>query len=894
MNQADALPSGNVAFLFTDIEGSTLRWDLDRAAMQEALRRHDAIVRAAIESHGGTVFKTIGDAFCAAFPAVERAVAAATAAQRELGSQNWDAVDGLRVRMAIHIGDADERDGDYFGPAVNRVARLLSAGHGGQVLLSGIAADDAAAHLPADAGLRSLGTLPLRDLRQPERVFQLLAPGLRSAFKPLRALETPPNNLPRQTTSFVGRRGDVARVEAMLRAGQLVTIAGTGGVGKTRLALEAAFDALNDSRDGVWFVDLASLSDPALVASAVLSALGADQASDSPALDVLAACLRARELLLVLDNCEHLVAEVARVVTLILAEAPQVAILATSREALNVAGEQVYRLSSLDAPAALELFEERARAFDPAFRIDAGNRAIAEDLCRRLDGIALAIELAAARVRSVSLEELSRRLRLRMLAGGPRDRQARQQTMRALVDWSYDLLVPEERQLFRDVSVFAGGFTLESAAAVHAGDADSDDVLDRLTSLVDKSLVVVEARERSTRYRFLEPIREYARDRLDGAGDAPNVLQRHARTFAEIADRAYAEWDTAPAPDWLVRLAGDLDNVRAALEWALGAERDIVAGAGIAGGAAPMFLRLSLLREGIGWSERALEFDASLQSGARARLHYTLSMLYHNQGANAFALAAARRAAELYGEAGDDRGLTRALSQVAHHLGDAAEEAHTVAADALRRARELNDPRLLAATLQRCAFVYAPPDIEQARACFEEATSLFRSLGREDETARALGAWADAESTAGNYAKAVEIARQGLEIATDDLKLYITNLLASCYVAMDDAENGLPAAREALATAERGAHPIAVPTAMLYLAALASPADARSAARLAGYARARLKRLDWALVGPDMMLDARLTARLEGALSTDELGRLLDEGAAWTDALALAAATRVG
>ena len=423
-------PTGTVAFLFTDIEGSTgalgspSRGDARRAA---PARPHSPIGDR--NTRRVRLSKLIGDAFCAAFSSTPQAVGSAVDAQRRLAAEDFADVDGLRVRMAIHVGEADERDGDYFGPTLNRVARLLGTGHGAQVLVSGAAADSVVTTLPdGRRGCGTLGTLPLRDLKDPERVFQLTAPGLALEFKALRALETPPNNLPRQASSFVGRNADLARVKDLLGTGALVTIVGTGGVGKTRLALAAATDVLNDMPDGAWFVDFASLVDPALVPSAILSALGADQTTDAPALDILIAFLKKRALLLLLDNCEHVIGDVAPVVAAVMAACPQVGILATSREALNVTGERVHRLSSLGDVESVALFAERARAVRPDFRGDVDDVATIEDICRRLDGIALAIELAAARnAVPVSLDELSRKVRLRMLGGGARDRQARQQ-----------------------------------------------------------------------------------------------------------------------------------------------------------------------------------------------------------------------------------------------------------------------------------------------------------------------------------------------------------------------------------------------------------------------------------------------------------------------------------
>lgn len=889
------MPTGTVAFLFTDIEGSTARWDSHRVAMQEALRRHDRILRSAIETHGGFVFKTIGDAFCAAFPSARQALEGAIDAQRRLAHEDFVAVDGLRVRMSIHVGETDERDGDYFGPAVNRVARLLSAGHGAQVLVSGAAADIVAADVPDGAGLRQLGTLPLRDLKDPERVFQLTAPGLASDFKALRALETPPNNLPHQTSSFVGRNADVTRVKDLLGTGALVTIVGTGGVGKTRLALAAATDVLNDLPDGAWFVDFAPLVDSSLVASAILSALGADQTTDAPALDVLAGYLKRRGLLLVLDNCEHVIGEVARVVASVLAACPEIGVLATSRELLNVTGERVHRLSSLDDAESVALFTERAQAVRPDFRADAGAVATIEDICRRLDGIALAIELAAARMRALSLDELSRHLRLRMLGGGARDRQPRQQTMHALIDWSYELLSPQEQRLFRGIAVFAGGFTLDAAAGVSSDESlDEWLVLDLLTSLSDKSLLVADVTTSNQRYRLLEPIREYARERLDGARETPALVQRHAKFFCSAADRAYVEWDTAPQPDWLARLRVELGNFRAALQWALDEKNDPELGALLAASLSPMFMRLSLLSEGIGWCEHALAFAPALSPATEARLYYGLSMLQHNQGENAGALRSARGAVELYRIAKDERGLVRALSQVAQHLPtlNAYEEARTLAEEALERAHSLSDDRLLAATLQRCARVYEPAEIAQARRRFAQSADIFRSLRRDDETARVHAWWANAEADAGEFKTAAALSEQALELASEDLRPFLVTSLASLYIALGDGR-ALTVARDALRLALEARHPLGVPQTMLYLAAVQSNAEPGHAAMLFGYAEARLRVLDWKYDGPDKVVEQKLENALAENLRPEDLCSLRATGAAWSDQEAVVNASRL-
>jgi len=434
-----AIPSGTITFVFTDIEGSTQRWDRDRAAMELAVRRHDAIMRDAIAAHNGHVFKTIGDAFCAAFARPEDAVAAMFDAQRALGAEDFSAVDGIRVRAAIHTGTADERDRDYFGPAVNRVARLLGIAHGGQVLLSGVTSDLVQGSLPSQASLRDLGEHRLKDLSRPEYVYQLLGPDLIAEFPPLRSLNAMPNNLPRVTTSFIGREDEVADITALLAKHQLVTLVGSGGVGKTRTSLQVAANLLDGSGDGVWFIELAPLSSGDLIPGTVAETMGLTLPAEGDPVDLLVRALAKKRALFVFDNCEHLIGASARVIAAIVRGCPQIVTLASSRQGLGIAGEATYRmpplttprdaegasLTAADAPryAAIALFVERARASDHRFVLTDENAPIVAEICRRLDGIALAIELAAARVKILSPKQLRDKLdeRFRVLTGGSRD-----------------------------------------------------------------------------------------------------------------------------------------------------------------------------------------------------------------------------------------------------------------------------------------------------------------------------------------------------------------------------------------------------------------------------------------------------------------------------------------
>jgi predicted ATPase/class 3 adenylate cyclase len=573
----ERLPSGTVTFAFTDIEGSTQRWDRDPAAMEDAIRRHDGLVRAALTEHQGHVFKTIGDAFCAAFARPEDAVAALLAVQRALGAEDFSAVEGVRVRAAIHTGTAEERDGDYFGPTVNRVARLLSIGHGGQVLISGVSAALVQGALPPQTTLRDLGEHRLKDLARPEHVYQLLGPDLRADFPALHSLDALRNNLPIALTSFVGRETEIAEITALLEGHRLVTLTGAGGIGKTRTSLQVAANLLDRWADGMWFIELAPFSSGNYIPSTVAQIFGLSLPIDGDPVENLARAVKDKHALLVFDNCEHLVAPAARVVATLLRSCPKLSVLASSRQALGIAGEATYRLPTLAAPTASALFAERAQAADQRFALSDDNAPIVADICRRLDGIPLALELAAARVKLLSPRQLRDRLdeRFRLLTGGSRDVLPRQQTLRALIDWSHDLLDERERALFRRLAIFVNGFTLDGAVAVGsgAGDADLDEfeVFDVLASLVDKSLVLAEPASETLRYRLLESTRVYAAEKLTAAGERELCAGRHLRYLRDLFAAAQERFaQSGRRAELNAASAAELEDVRAALDRAAG------------------------------------------------------------------------------------------------------------------------------------------------------------------------------------------------------------------------------------------------------------------------------------------------------------------------------------
>ena len=606
-----AAPSGVVTFLFTDVEGSTRRWETNAGVMRAALAAHDEVLRSVVEAHRGFLFKHTGDGVCAAFSSPKAAVDAAIAAQQALQ---------LPVRMGIATGEAELRDGDYFGAVLNRAARVMAAGHGGQILVA-----ESTAVLLSEVELFNLGSRRLRDVPIPITVFQLQAPGLPTDFPPLRTQDVNPGNLRRMETSFIGRESELDEVQAAVNSHRLVTLTGAGGVGKTRLATEVATQLAADFPDGVWVFELAAVADPAVVPDAVAAVLGITQQAGKTVSESVAAAQEGRLRLLVLDNCEHVLNAAADLIEATLACSATVRILATSREGLGVPDEQVWPVRSLDVAAgidsaAVSLFVERAQSIAPNFSIVGGDEAAAvTEICQRLDGIPLAIELAASRMASMSASEVRDRLdqRFRLLVGSRRGL-SRHQTLRHAVAWSYDHLDDAEKALLDRCSVFAGGFDLESACAVMGVD-DEFATLDLLDALVRKSLMVADRSSGRTRFSMLETIRQFAEEQLVGSGSADEARAAHARHFAHRETEIMALWDGPRQRETYDWFAIEVANLRTAFRWAadhndLDVAASIVSYAGFIG-------LLTESYEPSGWAEELIE-------AARAADHPRLAEVY--------------------------------------------------------------------------------------------------------------------------------------------------------------------------------------------------------------------------------------------------------------------------
>jgi predicted ATPase len=698
-----------------------------------------------------------------------------------------------------------------------------------------------------------------------------------------RSRQRPANNIPADLPPLVGREREVAEIKIALAQSRLVTITGSGGVGKTAIALQCAVEAVDAHEHGAWFVSLAPISDPELVPGTVIASLqaGASDAEDDTGR--LIEHLRTREALIVIDNCEQVLPAVSTLASRIRAQCPHVHILATSRELLHLDGEHVYRLQPLRSDAAAELFVQRAAAVSGAFDAK-GHQASIRSICDHLDGIPLAIELAAARVRALSVDEILARLneRFRLLTGGAHTADPRQQTLARAIEWSYDLLNAEEQSLFLRVAAFRGSFSLAAAAAVCAKDGRCDEfhVLDVLTSLADKSLVTVTLGV-TTRYRLLETIREFAAQKNVELAAVEIVARRHAAYFAQVAAQAYHEFDTRLPHGWLERLAPDIDNFRAALEFSLEGGGDRLEGAQLAADCGPVFMRLVLLREGLRWCEVARTVP-EMRPATAGRIEYVASMMHNNLGENACALACAERATTLYQESSDERGLIRALSQVAQLYSRAHRyaDAQAPAEEALRRARVLGEQRVLASVLRRCAYSLASEEIERARSLFAEALDVARACDDKEEVSLILGWWAVREAAAGCYDRAGELAEVSLRSAEGQAQMYLQAQIACYALASGKSAKAEQHAREALTLSLETQNALFCALAIAYCSAAHASQDAQQAAEIYGYAMAQLRRLEWIGEDDDRLAFHNITGIIQRALDGRDLGPLMDRGAA--------------
>ena len=916
------IPTGTVTLLFTDIEGSTQRWEERRDAMAQALRRHDELLRAAIERHDGYVFKTVGDAFCAVFSRAADGVSAAIDAQRALAAEDWSAIGGLHVRMALHSGATDERDGDYFGPAVNRVARLLATAHGGQVVFSDATALLLRGMMPEHSELCDLGEHRLADLAEPEHVWQLIAPGLDRIFPSLRSLESMPNNLPRQLTPLIGRDDVLAEIEQLLDEHALVTLVGSGGVGKTRVALQAGADLLEASGDGVWFVELAPTNDASLVGSTIASTLGLREQTERPVLQTLVGYLKYNRLLLILDNCEHVIEEVARIADAVLRGSSGVRLLATSREPLRIGGERVYRMPSLAFPlqsdtltaedalryGAVALFAQRAGASDANFKLSDESAPIVAEICRRLDGIALAIELAAARVNVLAPRQLAQKLdeRFRVLTGGSRTALPRQQTMRALIDWSHDLLSLKEQKLFRRLAIFVGGWTIERAGAVCEDDQSGKDaiesweVLDVLGSLVDKSLVHAEAVGNEMRYRLLESTRQYARERLSTAAEDAAVARAHARAFLALGEDLSAIFETTSEREWLARAEPELENFRAALTWAFEAQGDVPLGQRLTAALRPAWTRFAAAE-----GQRRIRAARTLSVMETPAAVVAALDLAEAAIATAFsqrktARECAERALALYIELRDPLHVAQArhlLGRALVDLGES-EEGETMLNSALSEARALGTHSLIGDVLQSLAVARSHAgDVAGARRLFAEALTMLRSGGAERVISHVAGNLAEAEFHDGNADEALRLENEALAAYRSfnhklGAAISLSNI-AAYLIALERYEDAWIVARDGLVAARDAQWEAGVAWGLQHLAAIAVlrlphhaehvGADRLRGARLLGYVDARLDAIEALRQYTEQQEKDKMLSALYDALGEDELAKLMAEGATWAE-----------
>lgn len=841
------LPTGTVTFLFTDIEGSTRLWEAFPEQMKQAFARHETIIREAVAARGGYLYKMIGDAFQVAFSSARAALLAAVDIQRGLTAEPWGEV-VIKVRIALHTGVTEERGDDYVGPILNRLARILVAGHGGQLLISQVTWELVVDQAPEDVFLKDLGLHNLKDLVRPEHIYQVVAPGLSSDFPPLRTINLLPNNLPLQLTSFIGREKEMAELRSLLerKETRLVTLTGTGGTGKTRLSIQIAAEVLELYRDGTWLVELARINDPEQVPKMVAAVLDIRETTEKPFTTALIDYLRSKQLLLILDNCEHVVEACATLVDTLLRACPNLQIMTSSREILGIGGEIPFRVPSLSTPdlrhlpaleqlaqsEAVRLFVERAQAALTGFALTQDNAAYVAQVVKRLDGIPLAIELAAARVRLLSPAQIASRLddAFRLLTGGSRAVLPRHQTLRALIDWSYNLLSSKEIVLLRRLSVFSGGWTLEAAEAVCVDPPGTQslaglaavDVLEVLTQLVDKSLVFCyDETGEVLRYRMMDTIRQYAHEKLMECGESQGVRDQHLAYFLGLAEASEPHIRTGEQVAWLNRLEGSLDNLRLALEWSL--QMNLEAELRLASALFWFWHIRGLAWEAMDWLNQGIAKDISLSGDAAAPVGATTAVrpearakallalggllaeyehpsramplleksmaIYSSLGptgkagiANVYRWMAscsfrkrnyeraqklAQEAIELFREIGDKFGLSECLTIQAPRLSNP-EERKKAYLDVLALKREIGDIDGIAYTLQNLSHLaFVEGDYQNAAVWLDESLERFREVGNRTFTATDLHNKATISWSLGDYDQGIYWIQEALDISRD-------------------------------------------------------------------------------------------------------------------------------
>ncbi len=810
-----------VAFLFTDIEGSTRLWEKEPELMQLALANHDALLRAAVEGNRGAIVKMTGDGIHAAFDDPLDGLKATLALQQSLANPTATNGISLRVRCGLHVGAVERRGYDFFGNVVNRAARIMFAAHGGQMLLSQAVANLVEDRLPAGVALRDLGTVRLRDLTSPEHVYQVIHPHLRQDFPALRSLEATPNNLPQQVTSFVGREGELEETKRLLAETRVLTLIGTGGIGKTRLSLQLAADVMDAYPDGVWLVDLAAIGDPALVPNAVARVWGLIEEAGTPFTETICRHARSLRMLLLLDNCEHLLAACAHLVASLTRVGPNIRILATSREPLRTAGEQTYDLPPLSLPKpkadlttflrsdAVRLFVERARLTRPDFAVAEQTSAVAK-ICAALDGIPLALELAAARVGSLAVETIAARLddRFGLLNRGSRNVLPRQQTLRAMIDWSYDLLGASEKTLFARLSVFVAGWTLDAAEAVTAaGELRQEDVLDLLDRLIQKSLVLMH--DYGHRYRMLETIRDYAAGRLRENSEEEAIRERHHSYFLALAEKSEpALRGRTDEAKWLRRLETEHDNLDAALQWSLEPQGRVENAVRLCAALGHFWRVRGHWREGRDWCSSALQRDGGkAPKGVRAKALLTSAVMTSRLGEITQAQALVQEALTLAREVGDRVLEAGALNNLSNIVGDRGNfaEAQALLERAVAINRELGNHVWETINLRNLGYLFiSQRDFTAARAPLERALSLSREIGNRTLEAGALSNLGLLDQRRGEYAAARNLASQALaiyrELVAPAEEVEQLQLLANVSVAGDELSTAALHFGEALGT----------------------------------------------------------------------------------------------